>query len=217
MIVAISRSAVVLFAMCVGYLLMVGLTAGKPPQSSQAQSTVRVVVVTEDSDQHRGSVDERYPIDRPVFSEAFDLREALVVASNKQISEGQRNEALNALRTLDRTQAISVLGVIINDAGETLKFRSWVAQHLGLLGEKCLDSEFAPIIASLRIGLCDAVDGPLWRESLYALSGINSGEAVGIVRETLGSLTVQQRNDIGSLLNDISSRLVQLQVEHQVL
>lgn len=156
------------------------------------------VVVSADSVKSVVSTDAR-----PQFAEDLTRDVALRMAPDRGIDEGQRNEAINCLREVDPSSAVVILCACADDPRESVKFRSWCYQHMGMLWSKVSLQERRSMDDSLRRGTLTTIDGPMWRESLLALANDKREASRHYVRQILMALTQNQQMHMGPLYKEL--------------
>jgi hypothetical protein len=178
--------------------------AGQPPQGTPPPARSYQAAATGPA---RSAIARESPSDSTVFSEGLDGKTAEALAADRSVDAGQRNEALNALRERDRPAAIRLLVNIIKDERESVTFRSWAGQHLGMIGEGATPAELGAVVPALVEGLSQPFDSPIWRECLFALSGIPDASAVSPALRELGRLSPSQVKEMGPLHGDLVRKL----------
>lgn len=152
-------------------------------------------------------------VSTPRFADQMSHDEASRVAPMRGYDEGQRNEALNHLRESDPLAAAEMLMAMSRDVRESVRFRSWCYQHLGLLWRDLPSGLQETVEKCLIEGFQAPIDSAMWREALLALSESQRPSAHAAVRRVLDSLTPAQRSAMGPLHDELKAKVASGSIE----
>lgn len=146
---------------------------------------------------------------KPIFSEQMTTDQAEAILLDQTQDRGQRNEAANRIRDESARDFMRHADTILNDPSETDLFKSWILQHIGVLGPK-LDSTVASAWATRIKDIVAAapVGEPVWREAIFALSSFQNEQSRAWLLEYIRLLPSHDQQKNSDILDEIAARLL---------